>query len=208
MDKASRLIHCLPSIVAILRGVEPGEAVDIGQALVEAGIRIVEVPLNSPDALTSIERLATSVGSDTLVGAGTVLTARSVDDVAAAGGKFVVSPNTDAGVITRALEKGLESMPGAMTPTEALSAISAGARHLKIFPAGSVGASHIRALRDVIPADCRIWAVGGVSVANLADWFEFGAFGVGIGGSLYRPGRSADDVRRRAEELVAAWRDI
>jgi 2-dehydro-3-deoxyphosphogalactonate aldolase len=208
MDKESGLTQCLPSIVAILRGVRPGEAVDIGQALVDAGIRIVEVPLNSPDALTSIERLATSVGSDTLVGAGTVLTVRSVDDVAAAGGKFVVSPNTDTGVIARTLERGLEPMPGAMTPTEALTAISAGARHLKIFPADSVGAGHIRALRDVIPPDCRIWAVGGVSVTNLADWIEFGAFGVGIGGSLYRPGRSADDVRRRAEELVAAWRDI
>lgn len=208
MNKESELTHCSPAIVAILRGVEPGEVVAIGRALVDAGIRIVEVPLNSPEALKSIARLVTSVGSDTLVGAGTVLTARSVDDVAAAGGKFVVSPNTDASVITRTLEKGLEPMPGAMTPTEALAAISAGARHLKIFPADSVGASHIRALRDVIPPDCRIWAVGGVSVANLPDWIEFGAFGVGIGGSLYRPGRSVDDVRRRADELVVAWRGM
>lgn len=208
MNKKSELAHCSPAIVAILRGVQPGEVVAIGRALVDAGIRMVEVPLNSPEALTSIAQLVASVGSDTLVGAGTVLTATSVDDVAAAGGKFVVSPNTDTSVIARALEKGLEPMPGALTPTEALTAISAGAMHLKIFPADSVGASHIRALRDVITPDCRIWAVGGVSVANLADWIESGAFGVGTGGSLYRPGRSVDDVRSRADQLVAAWRDL
>jgi 2-dehydro-3-deoxyphosphogalactonate aldolase len=208
MNHESELTRHSPPIVAILRGVEPGNVVGIGQTLLDAGICIVEVPLNSPNALQSIERLATSLRSSALVGAGTVLTTRSVDDIAAAGGKFVVAPNTDTSVIARSLERGLEPMPGALTPTEALTAISAGARHLKVFPAGSVASTHIGALRDVIPSDCRIWAVGGVSAANLPAWIEAGAFGVGIGGSLYRPGRSLDDVRRRANELVAAWRDI
>jgi 2-dehydro-3-deoxyphosphogalactonate aldolase len=208
MDSEWRLSGRTPPIIAILRGIEPAEAVDVGRALVDAGIRIVEVPLNSPQANTSIERLATSIGSEALVGAGTVLTAVSVDEVASAGAKFVVSPNTDVDVIARTLERGLEPMPGAMTPTEALQAISAGARHLKIFPAGSVGGGHIRALCDVLPSDCRIWAVGGVSAANLPNWIRSGAFGVGIGGSLYRAGRPIDDIRSGAAELIAAWRQI
>jgi 2-dehydro-3-deoxyphosphogalactonate aldolase len=198
-------MQCSPAIVAILRGIGPGEVVDVGKALVDAGIRIVEVPLNSPDALRSIERLAAVVEGDVLVGAGTVLTVASVDDVATAGAQFVVSPNTDGAVIARTLERGLESMPGAMTPTEAMVAVDAGARHLKVFPASSVGVGHIRALRDVLPTDCCVWAVGGVSAANLAQWAERGAFGVGVGSSLYRPGRSAGEVRKRAAELVGLW---
>lgn len=208
MDAESALEQRSPAIVAVLRGIQPDEVVDIGRALVDAGICIIEVPLNSPQALTSIERLAASVGKHALVGAGTVLTAGSVDDVAAAGAGFVVSPNTDPAVIARALERALEPMPGAMTPTEAMAAIAAGARHLKLFPANSIGSGHIRALRDVLPADCRVWAVGGVSAADLPQWIEHGAFGVGIGGWLYRPGRNASDVRARADELVLAWRDL
>jgi 2-dehydro-3-deoxyphosphogalactonate aldolase len=193
-----------PAIVAILRGIGPGDVVDIGKALVAAGIRIIEVPLNSPQALTSIGRLA---GSDALIGAGTVLTASAVDDVAAAGARFVVSPNTDPAVIARALERGLEPMPGVLSPTEAMAAVAAGAAHLKLFPAASVGAGHIRALRDVLPPHCRLWAVGGVDAANLPQWIERGAFGVGVGGSLYRPGRDLDEVRKRADQLVGVWRD-
>jgi 2-dehydro-3-deoxyphosphogalactonate aldolase len=205
MSPGSRLTQCSPAIVAILRGIEPSEVVEVGKALVHAGIRIIEVPLNSPDALRSIERLAASVEGEIMVGAGTVLTAASVDDVATAGAQFVVSPNTDGAVIARTLERGLESMPGAMTPTEAMTAVHAGARHLKVFPASSVGLGHIRALRDVLPPDCCVWAVGGVSATNLAQWAERGAFGVGVGSSLYRPGRSASDVRKRAAELVGLW---
>jgi 2-dehydro-3-deoxyphosphogalactonate aldolase len=202
MDPTSRLTHYSPAIVAILRGIEPREVVEVGKALVDAGIRIVEVPLNSPQALTSIERLAISLEGDALVGAGTVLTAASVDDVATAGAKFVVSPTTDATVIARTLKRGLDPMPGIMTPTEAMTAIAAGARHLKLFPASSLGEGHIHALRDVLPRDSYIWAVGGINAENLAQWTRRGAFGVGVGSSLYRPGRSAGEVRKCAAELV------
>jgi 2-dehydro-3-deoxyphosphogalactonate aldolase len=197
-----------PPIVAILRGVRPTEVVDIAGALADAGIRILEVPLNSPDALSSIERLAGSADGRMLIGAGTVLTAAAVDDVAAAGATFVVSPNTDPSVIARTLERGLESMPGVMTPTEAMAATAAGARHLKLFPASTTGAGHIRALQDVLPEHSRVWAVGGVGAANLSRWIESGAYGVGVGGSLYRPGRNAAEVRITAGELVRAWQDM
>ena len=196
-----------PAIAAILRGIRPGEVVGIGEALVQAGLRIIEVPLNSPEALASIEKLASSVGDRALIGAGTVLDKRSVDAVAAAGAKFAVAPNTSPEVISRALDLGIEPMPGFMTPTEAFSALSAGARHLKLFPASSLGFGHISALRDVLPVDCRIWAVGGVSASNVSQWVASGAYGVAVGGSLFRPGHSAADARERAEELLHAWRD-
>lgn len=202
MSHTSTLTHYSPAIVAILRGIEPREVVEVGKALLDAGIRNIEVPLNSPQALTSIERLAASLEGDALIGAGTVLAAASVDDAATAGAKFVVSPNTDVTVIARALHRGLDSMPGIMTPTEAMAAIAAGAKHLKLFPANSVGDGHIRALRDVLPPDCYIWAVGGISAANLEQWMGRGAFGVGVGSSLYRPGRKAGEVGECAAGLV------
>jgi 2-dehydro-3-deoxyphosphogalactonate aldolase len=208
MATVTGLAHYRPPLIAILRGVRPDEAMEIGNALVDAGIRMLEVPLNSPGALASIERLAASVGKDVLLGAGTVLSAASVDDVASAGARFTVSPNTNAAVIVRALERGLEPMPGVMTPTEALAAIAAGARHLKVFPATSLGSGHIGALREVLPEDCSLWAVGGVNASNLGGWFDYGACGVGIGGSLYRAGRPAGEVRNRAADLIAAWRAI
>ena len=156
MATVTGLAQCRPPLIAILRGVRPDEAVEIGNALVDAGFCMLEVPLNSPDALASIERLAAAVGKDVLLGAGTVLSAASVDDVASAGARFTVSPNTDASVIARALERGLEPMPGVMTPTEALSAGAAGARHLKVFPAASVGGGHLGALREVLPEHYRL----------------------------------------------------
>jgi 2-dehydro-3-deoxyphosphogalactonate aldolase len=196
-----------PAIAAILRGIRPGEVAEIGEALLQAGLSIIEVPLNSPEALASIEKLAASVGDRALIGAGTVLDTRSVDAVAAAGARFAVAPNASPEVISRALDLGIEPMPGFMTPTEAFAALAAGARQLKLFPASSLGFGHIRAVRDVLPVDCRIWAVGGVSAANVSQWVASGAYGVAVGGSLYRPGRSARDVRERVEELVHAWRD-
>jgi 2-dehydro-3-deoxyphosphogalactonate aldolase len=206
MDADSGLAQHSPAVIAILRGVLPGQVVEIGQALVNAGIRIVEVTLNSPQPLESIERLAASIGDRALIGAGTVLDVASVNDVAVAGAKFVVSPSTDPAVIAQAIKHGLEPLPGAMTPTEALTAVAAGARHLKLFPANSLRSSHIRALHDVLSPACRIWAVGGVTADNLGLWIENGAFGVGVGGSLYRPGRSTKDVRQRAEEFIKSWR--
>lgn len=192
--------------MAILRGVRPDEILDIGAALLDAGVRIIEIPLNSPEPLVSIERLTAAFGERALLGAGTVLSVEDVDGVAAAGGRLIVSPNTDRAVIARAIELGLDVLPGFMTPTEALVAIAAGARDLKLFPAGSIGPAHMRALREVLPADRRVWAVGGVDASNFGQWLHAGASGVGVGGSLYRPGSSAMAVREAAAKLVTAWR--
>lgn len=206
MVAANGLAAQAPPIVAILRGVRPQEVVAVGRALTRAGIRIVEVPLNSPDALRSIENLAGALGDGALVGAGTVLTAADVDDVARAGARFTVAPNTDPAVIERALAHGLDAMPGVLTPTEAFAALAAGARHLKLFPAAAAGTGHLRALGEVLPAGCRVWAVGGVSADNLGQWRAAGAFGVAVGSALYRPGREPGDIYERAETLVASWR--
>ena len=194
-----------PPIVAILRGVRPDEALDIGIALLDAGIRLIEVPLNSPQPFVSIGRLAATLGERALIGAGTVTTADAVDAVVAAGGRLIVAPNTDPSVIRRATAHGLDALPGVMTPTEAFAAIAAGARDIKLFPGGSTGPAHVRALREVLPVDCRVWAVGGVDASNLGQWMQAGASGVGVGGSLYRPGSSAAVVRELAAKLVAAW---
>lgn len=195
-----------PAIVAILRGVQPDEVIAIAQALFDAGIRIIEVPLNSPQPLASIERLAAAFDGKALIGAGTVLTVDDVDAVAAAGGRLIVSPNTHPAVIERAIERGLDALPGIMTPSEAFTAIAAGASELKLFPGSSTGPAHLRALREVLPAACGVWAVGGVGAANLGEWLSAGARGIGVGGSLYRPGSSASAVREAADKLVRAWR--
>jgi 2-dehydro-3-deoxyphosphogalactonate aldolase len=202
-----RLQNVTPAIVAILRGVRPDEVVDIGAALLDAGVRIIEVPLNSPQPLTSIERLTAAFGERALLGAGTVLSVKDVDGVATAGGRLIVSPNTDRAVIARAIERGLDVLPGFTTPTEALAAIAAGARDLKLFPAGSIGPAHLRALREVLPAGSRVWAVGGVDASNLGQWLHAGASGIGVGGSLYKPGSSATAVRETAVKLVTAWQN-
>jgi 2-dehydro-3-deoxyphosphogalactonate aldolase len=194
-----------PGIIAILRGVQPDMVLEIGAALLDCGIRIIEVPLNSPQPLLSIERLASRFGGQALIGAGTVLSPEQVHDVAAAGGRLIVSPNMDRAVVERTLQQGLESLPGVMTATEAFSALAAGARHLKLFPASSVGPAHVRALRDVLPGDVRIWAVGGAGAANLRDWVAAGAAGVGVGGALFTPGTSTATLTQRARELVSGW---
>jgi len=194
-----------PGIVAILRGITPHECVALAGVLVDAGIRLIEVPLNSPQPLESIAQLQQAFGSRALIGAGTVLTTADVDAVAAAGGRLVVSPNADAAVIARAIALGLEPMPGFLSPTEAFSAIAAGARHLKLFPARTAGVQHLAALREVLPRDVRVWAVGGVSAANLGEWVAHGAAGIGVGGSLYRPGATPEVLAGAARDLVAAW---
>ena len=179
-----------PGIIAILRGVQPEMALEIGAALLDCGIRIIEVPLNSPQPLLSIERLASRFGERALIGAGTVLSPTQVRDVASAGGRLIVSPNMDRAVVEGALQQGLEALPGVMTATEAFSALAAGTRHLKLFPANSVGPAHLRALRDVLPGDVRVWAIGGTGAANLRDWVAAGAAGIGVGGALFTPGTS------------------
>lgn len=197
-----------PPIVAILRGLKPTEALDIGAALSRAGIRIMEVPLNSPDPLESIARLADAFGSDHLVGAGTVLTPNAVEEVAAAGGQLIVTPNSDPAVISRAVEHGLVMMPGFATPTEGFAAVVAGAERLKLFPASAFGPAYLKAIREVLPRHVRCWAVGGTGAANIGEWLAAGAEGIGVGGALYRAGDDAATVGARAEELVAAWRSV
>lgn len=194
-----------PPIIAILRGLHPDEAVEIGEALFAAGVRMIEVPLNSPDPLDSIRLLAGAFGGEALIGAGTVLSPEAVDNVAEAGGRLMVAPNSDPRVIARAIERGLTPMPGFATPGEAFVAIGAGARRLKLFPAGSFGPAYLSAVREVLPGDAEIWAVGGARAGNLGDWMSAGAAGFGVGGGLYRPGDSAETVGERARALVAAW---
>lgn len=194
-----------PPIMAIIRGVRPEEAVAIGSALIEAGIRMIEVPFNSPDPTRSIAALADAFGDRAAIGGGTVLTTPKVDALADAGGRFMVSPNTDPAVIAHARDRGLEPLPGFLTPTEAFAAIDAGARQLKLFPGSVLGAAYVSSLRDVLPADVRLWAVGGVGAANLAEFRSRGIFGIGVGGAVYRPGDDAAVVREKAAALVAAW---
>jgi 2-dehydro-3-deoxyphosphogalactonate aldolase len=194
-----------PPIVAILRGVKHDEIVDIAAALVEAGIEAIEVPLNSPDPLVTIGKLCAAFGDKALCGAGTVLSPEAVDQVAGVGGKLIVTPNTDASVISHAVALGLTVMPGFATPSEAFVAVKAGAKALKLYPAGTYGFGHIKAVRDVLPKDIAVYAVGGVGAANLKPWIEAGVSGIGVGGELYRPGYTAEEVGQRARTLVAAW---
>ncbi|HEX5462034.1 MAG TPA: 2-dehydro-3-deoxy-6-phosphogalactonate aldolase [Steroidobacteraceae bacterium] len=193
-------------LVAILRGVQPDEVLDVGMALYEAGIGAIEVPLNSPSPLESIARLAGRLGDRCLCGAGTVLRPADVEAVHAAGGRLIVTPNTAPAVIERAVALGLTVMPGFATATEAFAALGAGARLLKLFPAASYGPAHLKALRDVLPREVAVFAVGGVGAANLAPWRQVGCAGLGVGGDLYRAGYPAGEVHRRALALVAAWR--
>lgn len=197
-------LDALP-LVAILRGLEPAEAAEVGEALIEAGLTCLEVPLNSPRPLESIARLRAALGDRAIVGAGTVLTAAAVDEVAAAGGQIIISPNTDVAVIRAARAAGLVSMPGFFTPSEAFAAIGAGAQVLKLFPAEEAGPAGLKAVRAVLPAGQRVYAVGGVEPDSVAAWRSAGASGFGIGSAIYRAGRSATETGERAAAFVAAW---
>lgn len=192
-------------IIAILRGIRPDEAVAIGMALVAAGIDTIEVPLNSPDPFDSISALAAALSDRARVGAGTVLDVAQIAQVRAAGGGLVVSPDTNPAVIAATRVAGMASYPGVMTPTEAFTALRAGATGLKLFPGTLVGPTGLRAIRAVLPPDTECWAVGGAGPDNFADWIAAGAHGFGIGTALYRPGLTAAEVRARAEAVVAAY---
>ncbi|CAN5248545.1 2-dehydro-3-deoxy-6-phosphogalactonate aldolase [soil metagenome] len=194
-----------PPIMAILRGIRPDEAVAIGSALVDAGIRLIEIPFNSPDPAHSVALMAAALGDQAAIGGGTILSPAMVDQLAEAGGRFMVSPNSDTTVLAHAVARGVEPVPGFLTPTEAFAAIAAGALRLKLFPGSAFGPAYLTTLRDVLPADVGLWAVGGVGVANLSEWRARGVDGIGVGGALYRPGDDAPTVRARAEALVAAW---
>jgi 2-dehydro-3-deoxyphosphogalactonate aldolase len=195
-------------IIAVLRGVKPDEVEAVAEALHRAGIRIAEAPLNSPDPFDSIARLSRAFAGRLVGGAGTVRTTAEVDAVAAAGGQIVVSPHVAPTVIRNTLKRGLVPIPGFSTPTEAFSAIEAGATYLKLFPALSVGPGHIGTLAAVLPRETRVIAVGGIGPADMAAWWSAGAHGFGLGTDLYRPGRGADEVFQRAEAAVKAFRAL
>ncbi len=193
------------NLIAILRGVRPDEAEAIGAALIEAGIDRIEVPLNSPNPLDSIERLAKAFGKQAQVGAGTVLSVDDVKAVADCGGRLIVSPNADADVIAETKRLGLASYPGVFTASECFAALKAGADGLKVFPAFQMGSKGVKALRDVLPGQTQVYAVGGVGPADFAEWRAAGADGFGIGGALYKPGAGPADVSASATDLVAAY---
>ncbi|WP_217578368.1 2-dehydro-3-deoxy-6-phosphogalactonate aldolase [Mesorhizobium sp. GbtcB19] len=192
-------------LVAILRGLKPSEAVAIGQAIHDAGIEAIEVPLNSPEPFVSIADLVKALPQTALIGAGTVLTAADVDALHKAGGRLLVSPNIDADVMGRAMQHGMVTMPGVFTPTEAFQAIRLGASALKFFPASVLGAGGIAAIRAVLPVTTPIGAVGGVSDKDFAGYKAVGVSVFGLGSSLYKPGASVEDVAQRARAAVAAW---
>jgi 2-dehydro-3-deoxyphosphogalactonate aldolase len=192
-------------LVAILRGLTPGEAVAVGRALVDAGWRLIEVPLNSPEPLRSIEALAAALPG-ALVGAGTVLTPAAARDVHAAGGRMVVAPNFDAAVVRESLRLGMVALPGVMSPSEAFAALGAGATALKLFPAEAIAPAVVKAMRAVLEPAVRLLPVGGITLANMADYRAAGAAGFGIGSSLYKPGSTAAEVAAQARRWAAAWR--
>ncbi|KAA0699660.1 2-dehydro-3-deoxy-6-phosphogalactonate aldolase [Neorhizobium sp. P12A] len=192
-------------LIAILRGIKPEEIEATVGGLIENGLTAIEIPLNSPDAFRSIEIAAKMAPADCLIGAGTVLTVEDVDRLDAAGGRLLVTPNVEPSVISRAHEKGMVSMPGCFTATEALSAARAGATGLKFFPAGVLGASGINAIRAVLPPELVIAAVGGVSDKNFADYTKAGILAFGLGTSLYKPGMTAAEVAERAKVTILAY---
>jgi 2-dehydro-3-deoxyphosphogalactonate aldolase len=203
LDTFERVMRRLP-LVAILRRLTPAQAPAIGAALTDAGFGLIEVPLNSPEPLASIERLV-AAHPEALIGAGTVLTVQEVHAVHAAGGRLVVSPCLDAAVVRAALDRGMVCLPGVLSPSEAFAALRAGAHGLKLFPAEMTPPVVVKALRAVIPPQVPLLPVGGVTPANLAAYRAAGASGAGLGSALYRPGDSADTVRAQARAFVQAW---
>lgn len=192
-------------IIAILRGITPAEAVPITEALIEAGITSIEVPLNSPDPFTSIKQMVEAFGQTALIGAGTVLTPDDVQRLHRIGAGMVVSPDCNPRVIVATKQLGMRSFPGVMTPTECFTALRNGADGLKLFPGSLIGPDGLRAIRAVLPEGTQTYAVGGASADNFADWFAAGVDGFGIGSALYKPGFTVDDIVPRAKDIVAAY---
>ena len=207
MNNALQLILENP-IIAILRGVSPGTVLSIGEALIGAGFKVIEVPLNSPSALASIELLSNRFGSDFIVGAGTVLTAAEVDDAVSAGVSLVLAPNCNAKVIARSVHHGVVSMPGVATPSEGFEALALGAHALKLFPSDVLGTSSVKAWRAVFPRATPMFCVGGIDASNIGSFRHAGATGAGLGSSLYTPSISVLDLAERAKKLMAAWQDV
>jgi 2-dehydro-3-deoxyphosphogalactonate aldolase len=193
------------NIIAILRGIQPSEATAICAVLIDAGVCRIEVPMNSPEPLKSIAAMADAFGQEVMIGAGTVLSIKDVANVAAAGGKMIVSPNANTAVIAATKAAGLTSYPGVLTPTECFAALHAGADGLKLFPSVLIGPSGLKAIAAVLPAGTETYAVGSVGPGNFADWFAAGVTGFGIGTGLYKPGFTAVEVAARAAEIVEAY---
>jgi len=191
-------------LVAILRGLTTQRATQVGELLVKAGFRTIEVPLNSPDPFATIKLLAGTCGASCLVGAGTVLNTADVDRVRDAGGGLVVAPNCDVEVIRRAIVLGMRVLPGIATATEAFTAISAGATELKLFPAVTYGARHLKALKSVLPKHVRVYPVGGIGSQDIAEWLASGADGFGFGSELFTPAYTLAELTKRATALIEA----
>lgn len=200
-------LQALP-LVAILRGVTPEEVVAIGQALHQAGFRIIEVPLNSPEPMLSIRRLRDSLPDDCIVGAGTVTSAAQVGEVQAAGGEIIVMPHADAAVIGAAKAAGLLCAPGIATPTEAFAALAAGADALKLFPAELLSPAVLAALRSVVPPATVMLPVGGITPDNMTPYLKAGARGFGLGSALYRAGQSLAQTEANARRFAMAWQAV
>ena len=192
-------------LIAILRGIDPDEAVSVAETLLDAGIDRIEVPLNSPSPFSSIEAMVNAVGDSALIGAGTVLTADDVGRVKDAGGALVVSPNCDEDVVRATKAADMQSFPGVLTPSECFAAMKYGADGLKVFPAFQMGTEGLKALRAVLPAEPQVYMVGGVGPENFGDWLRAGANGFGLGSSLYKPGMALSEIAETAKASVAAW---
>lgn len=195
-------------LIAILRGIRPDEVLAHTQALVDAGFDAIEIPLNSPDWAQSVQLAVRAFGDRALIGAGTVLKPADVELMVASGGKLVVTPNTNTDVIRAAAARKLVTCIGCMTATEAFAALDAGAEALKIFPAGSLGPGYVRALKAVLPPEVPVFAVGGITPENLADYLAAGCIGAGLGSDLYRPGQPVERTAERARAFVTAYRTV
>lgn len=209
MNGSDRWAATQPKLIAILRGITTAEVPAIVECLLETGFRAIEIPLNSPDPIPSIAAAVASAEAAypgvCLIGAGTVLTTDDVAAVAGVGGNLIVSPNANPDVIRATIEKDMVSLPGVFTPTEAHLALAAGASGLKFFPASLLGAEGIKAIRTILPPDTAICAVGGITPTDFAAYQAAGVSGFGLGSDLYKPGMSADDVRRRADAAIRAF---
>ena len=192
-------------IISILRGVHPSEAVAIAGVILAAGIDKIEVPLNSPSPLESISAIAKAYGDRALIGAGTVLTVAQVQQIRAAGGQLVVSPNCDPAVIAATIAAGMQSWPGVFTPSEAFAALQAGATGLKLFPGDMAGPKGLKAMRAILPTGTQVYAVGGAGPENFAEWVAASADGFGLGSAIYKPGDTPETVTAKAQAIVAAF---